>query len=262
MMSLFEQDRVIVRLQQRVMGDAGIQVCFLSGSFGRRTEDGYSDLDVALVFADELTRESAWRERREFVKSVTPYVPCKSHDAGEKRPFLHTALYSNGTKAEYRYETRDSLQPNPWDRDLRLLKDDGGWGAAYQARCAQTALTRPHISGADLTALDERFWVLFWDVYRQVLRGDRDKPFPVYLELLQTTLPPLLRILPPEDPAYQNLLTAYYTQDMAATAAHLRQLLAAYLAARAAIVRRLNLPFNPDTAFESQLQRVLERTKK
>lgn len=261
-MALFEQDRVIVRLQQRVMGDAAIQVCFLAGSYGRRTDDGYSDLDVVLVFADELTRESAWRGRREFVKSVTPYVPCKSFDVGGERPFLHAALYSNGTKADFRYEVRDSLQPNPGDRDLRILKDDGGWAIAYQSRCAQTALPRPQISSAELAALDERFWVMLWDVYRQVLRGDREKPFPVYLELLHVSLPPLLRVLPPEDPTYQGLLTALYSQDAVATAAHLRQLLDAYLAARAAIVRRLNLPFNPDTAFETQLQRVLERTRK
>jgi hypothetical protein len=256
---MFEQDRVIVRLQQRVMGDAAIQVCFLSGSYGRRTEDGYSNLNVTLVFADDLARESAWRGRWEFAKSVTPYVPCKSYDVGE---FLHAALYSNGSKVDYQFATRDGLQPNPAGRDLRVLKEDGGWAAEYQARCAQAVLTRPYFSGSELTALDERFWVMFWDVYRQILRGDRSKPFPAYLELLHLTLPPLLRTLPPEDPAYQGLLNAYYTQDMKATAANLRQLLAAYLAARAALVRRLNLPFNPDTAFESQIQRIVERTAK
>jgi hypothetical protein len=258
---MFEQDRVIVRLQQRVMGDGEIEICFLAGSYGRRTDDDYSDLDIALVFADELKRENAWRQRREFVKSVTPYVPCKSFDATHVRPFFHIALYSNGTKADFRYETRQSLTPNPWDRDLRILKDDGsGWAAAYQAQCAQTMFSRPHLTGDELAALDERFWVMFWDVYRQVLRGDRDKPFPVYLELLHFSLPPLLRLLPPEDPAYVDLLTAYYTQDAPATAAHLRQLLSAYLAARTAVVRRLNLLFNPDMPFETQLQRLLERT--
>ena len=260
---MFEQERVIVRLQQRVLTESDVLVCFLAGSYGRRTDDAYSDLDVALVFADDSRRESAWRQRREFVKSVTPYVPCKSFDAAHVRPFFHIALYSNGAKVDYRYETKEGLQPNPWDRDLRILKDDAeGWGASYQARCAQTVLTRPQITAAELASLDERFWVMFWDVYRQVLRGDFDKPFTVYLELLHFSLPPLLRVLPPEDPAYKGLLAAFYAQDMKATAVHLRQLLDAYLAARTAVVRRLNLAFMPDSAFENQLKRLVERTNR
>jgi hypothetical protein len=259
---MFEQDRVIVRLQQRVMVDSDILVCFLAGSYGRRTEDAYSDLDVGLVFADEARRDGAWRQRREFVRSVTPYVPGKSFDAGHVRPYLHIVLYSNGAKADFRYETQASLTPNPWDRDLRLLKDSQGWGAAYQAQCQQMVQMRPTLSSQELTALDERFWVMFWDVYRQVLRGDSRKPFTVYLELLNFTLPPLLQVLPPEDPAYAGLLNALYApNDMRATAVHLRRLLDAYLAARAAIVRRLNLAFMPDSAFENQMKRVVERAR-
>ncbi len=258
---MFEQERVIVRLQQRVQNESAVQVCFLAGSYGRRTDDAYSDLDVALVFADDFQRESAWRQRREFVKSVTPYVPCKSFDAAHVRPFFHIALYSNGAKVDYRYETKESLQPNPWDRDLRILKDDG-WGAEFQARCAQTVPTRPQITAAELTSLDERFWVMFWDVYRQALRGDFDKPFTVYLELLHFSLPPLLRVLPPEDPAYKGLLAAFYSQDTKATAVHLRSLLEAYVAARTAVVRRLNLAFMPDTSFENQMKRLVERTNR
>ena len=61
---MFEQDRVLVRLQQRVMSEGDIVACFLSGSYGRRENDAYSDMDVALVFADETARERAWRQRR------------------------------------------------------------------------------------------------------------------------------------------------------------------------------------------------------
>jgi predicted nucleotidyltransferase len=258
---MFEQDRVIVRLQQRVMADSDIEICFLAGSYGRRTEDAYSDLDVALVFPNELRRDFAWNKRRAFVKSVTPYVPCKSFDAEHVRPFFHIALYSNGAKVDYRYEVKEQMSPNPWDRDIRILKESEGWAAQYQAQCAQTYLQRPHMTAAELQAIDERFWVMFWDVYRQVARGDYDKPFTAYLELLHFTLPPLLHVLPPEDPAHQALLKASYSADTKGTAVHLRQLLAAYLGGRTAVVRRLNLPFNPDTSFETQIQRVLERTK-
>ena len=78
---MFEQDRVIVRLQQRVLGEAAILTCFLAGSYGRRTADAYSDLDVVLVFAGEEERAAAFERRQEFAQSVLPYVPARSFDA-------------------------------------------------------------------------------------------------------------------------------------------------------------------------------------
>ena len=68
---MFEQDRFIVRLQQSIMRDADVEICFLTGSHGRRSEDAYSDVDVVLVF---LTRRAAaaWARRHEFVRSICP----------------------------------------------------------------------------------------------------------------------------------------------------------------------------------------------
>lgn len=257
---MFEQNRFIVRLQQRVVQEPAVQVCFLAGSFGRRTEDDYSDLDVALVYADAAARDAAWTDRREFVQSVLPYVPAKSFDAAHVRPYFHVALYSNGAKADYRYESKETLQPNPWDRELRILKDDG-WGERYRMACAQEGRTMPRLEAETLARLDHRFWVMFWDVYRLLLRGDTDKPFTVYLELLHFTLPPLLRVLPPEDAAYQGLLAAQYGEDAGATLAHMRRLLDAYLAARAAVIRRYNVGYRPGSAFERSIRRLLERRR-
>ena len=258
---MFEQDRVIVRLQQRIAADSDVEICFLAGSYGRRTDDAYSDLDVALVFPNEMRRDFAWNNRQEFAKSVTPYVPCKSFDAEHVRPFFHIALYSNGSKVDFRYEVKDQMLPNPWDRDIRILKDNEGWAEQYQAHCAQTFLQSPHMTAKELEAIDDRFWVMFWDTYRQVVRGNYDKPFTIYVEVLHYTLPKLLHILPPEDPAHQALLQASYSADTKATANHLRQLLAAYIGARTAVIRRLNLAFMPDSSFETQIMRVLDRTK-
>ena len=83
---MFEQDRVLVRLQQRVLSEGDIVACFLSGSYGRRQNDPYSDMDVAFVFADQAARERAWRQRRGFAQSVMQYVPAKSFDAAHVRP--------------------------------------------------------------------------------------------------------------------------------------------------------------------------------
>ena len=255
---MFEQDRVLGRLQQRVMSKGDIVACFLAGSYGRRTQDPYSDMDVALVFANNLARERAWQQRREFVQSVLQYVPAKSFDGEHVRPYFHIVLYSNGTKADYRYELQAELAPNPWDSDLRILKDTDGWAASYQAACAQTALPQPRLSAAELAALDERFWVMLWDAFRLLLRGDGDKPFTIYLELLHFTLPALLHVLPPEDANRQPLLRANFSQDTQATAVHLHNLLQAYLNARTAVIQRLHLDFSPNTRFETAVQNLIK----
>ena len=254
---MFEQERVLVRLQQKVMGERELVACFLAGSYGRSQQDDYSDLDVALIYTDDASREMAWQKRREFIQAVTPYVPAKSFDAEHIRPYFHIALYSNGTKADFRFETQTSLQPNPWDRDLRILKDSNHWAEQYQSACASAMIPQPRISAAELKALDERFWVMYWDVLRQVLRGNSDKPFTIYLELLHFTLPPLLHVLPPEDPARKPLQLAFFNQDSKKTAVHLKQLLTAYLAARTAVIRRLHLDFQPDTRFEADIQKIV-----
>lgn len=259
---MFEQDRVIVRLQQRVLGERDISACFMAGSYGRRREDGYSDLDVALVFKEDAKREAAWQNRREFVRSVTPYVPAKSFDAQHIRPYFHIALYSNGAKVDYRFETTTTLEPNPWDRDLRILKDSDQWVEQYQAACAQAVLAQNRMTQEELAHIDNRFWVMFWDVFRQVLRGDYDKPFTIYLELIQFSLPPLLKALPAEEPARQKLLHVYFNKDTRATAVHLQTLLTAYLEARQTIIRRFHLQFEPDGRFETEIQRIVKNKVK
>lgn len=254
---MFEQDRFIVRLQQQVVREEAIQVCFLGGSFGARREDGYSDLDVVLVYGDVVLRDDAWAQRRDFARSVLPYVPAKSFDATHVRPHFHVALYGNGAKVDYLFTTQDELEPNPCHREIRILKDHAGWGEAHQAASARALAPQVRMEAAEMERIDDRFWVMFWDVYRQLLRGDREKPFPVYLELLYFTLPTLLRALPPEDPAYQGLLQARYSRDIGVTLDHLRDLVDAYTAARSAIIRRQNVGFIPDGSFERTLQQTM-----
>ena len=259
MKPLFEQDRVLVRLQQRVQAEKNIAACFLSGSFGRRAEDAFSDLDVALVFEEEAARQQAWMDRREFVRSIVPFVAVKSFDAAHVRPYLHIALYSNGAKVDFRYETKASLKPNYWDRDIRILKDDDGWLATFQTQSVQVSLVQPRLTTDELTALDEQFWVMFMDIYRLLRRGDADKPFTIYLKLLHFTLPPLLYVLPPEEPARQKLQQASFSSDTKQTVNQLVRLLEAYVAARTAVIRRFHLDFVVDSQFETAVKQILQR---
>ncbi|WP_374689590.1 hypothetical protein [Promineifilum sp.] len=256
---MFEQERFIGRLQRHVLAEEHVVACFLSGSFGRRADDAFSDVDIALVYDSPEEREAGWAARREFAKAVMPYVAIRSFDAAHVRPYFHVALYSNGTKADYRFETRESLSPNPGDRELRILKDTDRWAEGFAAASARLAPPQPYISPGELTDLDDRFWVMYWDVLRLLRRGDLDKPFTVYLQLLHFTLPPLLAALPPEEPARAALLRAVYSGDAAATLRGVSGLLDTYLAARAAVIRRQNLVFPINTAFEGEIRRLAER---
>ncbi len=256
---MYEQERFIVRLQQRVAGEREIIACWLGGSFGRKSADLFSDIDICLVYPDDTARATAWEQRRDFIQSVLAYVPAKAFDADHIRPFFMVTLYSNGAKADYRFESQTSLRPNPWDADIHILKDSQGWAAAFQAASARLALPQPRLSSDELTALDNRFWVMFWDVYRQVRRGAPARPFPEYLRLLTAALPRLLEALPPEDPAAAPLIALHYSLDAPLTRQHLRQMLEAYLAARAALIRRYQLAFIPNEAFERQIIRLLDK---
>jgi hypothetical protein len=190
-----------------------------------------------------------------------PYVPAKSFDAGHIRPFFHVALFANGAKADFRYETKETLKPSAWDRDIQLIKDTDGWGKQFQANGEKLSsiLPRPTFTEKELVELDNRFWIMFMDVYRVLLRGDYDKPYPVYLELLTFTIPLLLRLLPTEEVARQSLSISHYDHDTPATTKHMRMLLNAYLDARAAVIRRYNLTFMPDQIFENAIIKLVSR---
>jgi predicted nucleotidyltransferase len=259
---MFEQDRLLMRLQQRVLSESAILVCFLSGSYGRRTQDPYSDLDIALVFASDAEREIAYAERKNFAQSLMPYVPAKSFDALHIRPFFHIVLFSNGAKVDFRYETQGELRPSFWDHDIKVIKDTDGWGEQFQNTAAgfPSIAPRPKFTNIELVELDNRFWITFMDVYRLLLRGDNDKPFPVYLELLSFTITVLRRLLPEEDPARKAQPVAHFDNDTKETRKHMRTLLSAYLEARTAVVKRYNLAFMPDQLFEDSIVRLVDRT--
>ena len=257
-MVMFEQERFIGRLQRHVLGELVIQSCFLTGSYGRRTEDAYSDVDVVLVYADAAARDVAWAGRREFVRAVMPYVSVRSFD-DDLEPETHVALYSNGTKADYHFRSADNLPPAAGAREIRILKDKAGWAEAYQSASARRPLEAAYLGSEELRLIDDRFWVMLWDIARRLKRGDADRPFAAYLKLLDATLPPLLAVLPPEEPARQALIHTVYIRDAAATLRELMGLLDAYVAARSAVIRRANMSFQVNAGFETEIRRLLER---
>ena len=257
---MFEQDRVLVRLRQRIVREQQIQVCFLTGSYGRGTQDKFSDLDVVLVYKDESIRNQAYERRLDFTRSVLPFLPVRSYDADHVRSFLHSALYGNGTKIDYQFAAMNNIRPAEYFRNILLIKDtDQGWGRELQSSSEQLSYssTKISISTRELTELDDVFWVLFMEVYRQVLRGDLIRPFTTYLHLQYSTLPKILALLPIDDPSQQSLAQSLYDDDSAITLGFLRQFLKNYLEARSKIVRRFNLDFQLDSPYERGLKKIV-----
>lgn len=257
---MFEQDRFIVRLRQRVLSEPAIIGCWLSGSFGRNTADAFSDIDVALLYVDGAARAAAWEQRKALCENILAYVRARSMDAPYLGPFACATLYANGTKVDFRFLSKTDSVPLAADADIMILKDTGdGWLHEHQARSRQMPPHAPIAAAATLRQIDDQFWVFFWDVYRQVWRGDVQRPFIAYLDLVAQTLPPLIALLPPDDPARRGLTSLLYTQEPAATRRHLQQLLAAYRSARSAIITRYRLDFIPDGGFEREIDKLMQR---
>lgn len=258
---MFEQERVLVRLQQLVLRQEAIVGCLLTGSYGRGTHDAYSDLDVVLIFEDDEKRDAAFARRTAFAQDVMPYLPAKSCDGGEDQPFLHVAIYSNGAKVDFRYVTKDSLSTQEWNGHFRILKDSDGLATFLEVQSGLASLAQPPAVNAQLIAsLDSSFWVTFMEVYRLLLRGDHERPFVTYLQLVYETIPPLLQLLPSEHPAYQALVSVHYSRDVPATLHHLRLLANAYIGARTAVIHQHSLLYAPDHRFEEGLRRLIDRS--
>ena len=153
----------------------------------------------------------------------------------------------------------NKLQPAAHFRKILLIKDTSDdWGRNLQVSSEQLATTdgRENISSEDLSKLDDIFWVLFMEVYRQIRRGDRYRPFTSYLYLLNTTLPKIISLLPAEVPIRHSLCRSIYDEDTAITLQFLQELLSDYLEARRSIVKNYNLDFPLDSPFEREIFKI------
>lgn len=256
---MYEQERFIVRLRQRLLAEPAIVAAWLSGSFGRDAADGFSALDVTLLYADDRARDDAWRNRADFCHSILAYVPARSVD-DQDIAHCHITLFANGALVRFHFAGQTSLAPTVRDQQIKILKDSADKRAAnHAAQSAHAAALRQTPTVSQLRLIDDHFWVGFWDVYRQLRRGVAERPFAAYLTLLAETLPPLLEWLPVEDAAHQRLIDVHYSRDARQTLADLRRLLEAYLAARQSVISRYQLDYRPDSSFETQIDRALSR---
>lgn len=254
---MFEQNRFIVRLRQRLNAERNIVAAWFFGSFGRNTADPFSDLNICLLYRDRQTQAAAWAARRTFCQDILAYVSAKSVDTADNQ---HSVLFDSGTLAHFRFCDWETLRPTHLDREIKPLKDDtSGWLDSYEQQCHFLGQQVVPISAETVADVDDRFWILYWNVYRQTRRGAPANAFGDYVQLLASSMPTLLSALPPEHPAHQQLISAHFSADASATLHHLRQLLAAYLAARQAIVEKYRIDFRPNATFERNIERTLKK---
>jgi hypothetical protein len=177
-------------------------------------------------------------------------------------PNFHIALYSNGAKVDYQFEIMSNLDYFAGDENIRLLKDEIGWADHAQSiqTVPQKVIEKPLVSSIMLTDLDNRFWVMYMDVYRLLLRGDFDKSYPIYLELLHFTVPQMIGLLPVSSQARKNLIHAFFSQDAQNTLKHLRELLPAYQTARSEIINLHDLSFIKNINFEREITTLIQKT--
>ncbi len=256
---MFEQERTLSRLQQRILRESGLFACFLVGSFGRRDQDDFADLDVYLVYPTQQALEAAFAGRRELAGSILPYVAARIWE-NPGRPGQISVLFANGSKIDLFYAAREALAPAPHFSQIVILKDTNDWAADLSRQSAHAAPpAQAPASAADLEALDNRFWVALWDIWRRLQRGDVDTPFADYLELLRSVIPFLLAHLPERSPAADRLVDLEYTRDSDRSLDHLRRLIDGYTAARDAVAARYRLAYSGDAAFERALRQLIGR---
>ncbi len=256
---MYEQDRFIVRLRQQLNSNPAISAAWLGGSYGRNQPDPFSDIDITLVFVDAAARDRAWSQRTHFCQNILAYVAAKSQDH-PLYDYRHNVLYANGTLADVAFFAAGELQPRHEDSDIKIVKDSADKIAETQQMHSVTlGIRRELVRSADLKSLDDSFWIQFWAVYRVVRRGDTQKPFVGYIQLLAAILPKLIGWLLPNSPERQQLIDLHYTLNATTTRAHLQSLVTAYLAARAAVIKQNRLDFPIDRAFEREMARVLRK---
>ncbi len=114
-----QQQAFIEHIQQGLMADQRIKALFLTGSFGRRTADAYSDVDLLLIAeaADQPDLIATWKELAgAFEPIVHSYQP----------PFqpVHCIVTEGWLRSDLAVPPGDPLRGLTQDRCLPLIDRD------------------------------------------------------------------------------------------------------------------------------------------
>jgi hypothetical protein len=153
----------VVRFFQGHVGAVG---CCVSGSVARRAADEYSDLDLAIFFADEQAREETWRIRWEW--EIAPWF--HRFDADHVRPYFVIYLFEPGVKADLLLHLVTD-PPAPGGAPYEVLWDTSG-GVVKWVGASNSGRQDLSPDWGDAVHEEERIWAWIYYCARHVQRGE------------------------------------------------------------------------------------------
>jgi predicted nucleotidyltransferase len=161
-----EHQRVLDRVVGFFQDCPGVVGGCVSGSVARGDADEYSDLDVAIFFADEETREAAWTTRWEW--EIARWF--HRFDADHVKPYFVIYLFEPGVKADLPLHLVTD-PPAPGGAPYEALWDTTGHVVKWvEASNAGRQDVSPDWSAA--VHEEERIWAWIYYCVRHVQRGE------------------------------------------------------------------------------------------
>jgi Nucleotidyltransferase domain len=161
-----EHQRVLDRIVGFFQDRPGVAGGCISGSVARGAADEYSDLDVAIFFADPELREACWAARWEW--DIAPWF--HRFDADHVKPYFVIYLFEPGVKADLPLHLVTD-PPAPGGAPYAVLWDTTGrvaqWVEASNSGVQEAA---PDWSAA--VHEEERIWAWIYYCARHVQRGE------------------------------------------------------------------------------------------
>jgi hypothetical protein len=162
-----DHERVLERVVRFFQDQSAAVGGCVSGSVARRAADEYSDLDVAIFFADEQRRDDAWRTRWEW--EIEPWF--HRFDADHVRPHLVIYLFEPGVKADLLLHLVTD-PPTPGGAPYEVLWDtSGNVGKWVEASNSGRQQNLPPDWG-DAAHEEERIWAWIYWCVRHAQRGE------------------------------------------------------------------------------------------
>lgn len=161
-----DHQRVLEEVVRFFQGHAGAVGGSVSGSVARRDADEYSDLDVAIFFANEQAREKTWSTRWEW--EIAPWF--HRFDADHVKPYLVIYLFEPGVKADVLLNLATD-PPLAGGAPYEVLWDTSGEIAKWVEASNSGRHDLPPDWG-DAVHEEERIWAWIYWCVRHVQRGE------------------------------------------------------------------------------------------
>jgi hypothetical protein len=162
-----DHQRVLERIVHFFQGQAGAVGGCVSGSVAVRAADEYSDLDLAIFFADEQARDEMWKKRWDW--EIAPWF--HRFDADHVRPFFVIYLFEPDVKADLALNLATD-PPSPGGAPYEVLWDTASEITKWvEASNAGRQRDLPPDWG-DAVHEEERIWAWIYWCARHVQRGE------------------------------------------------------------------------------------------